>query len=117
MNQNATFSNNESRVGVGQIVVMLIGGLLAVGLMIFAIWVWFDAADWAQRSDRPDILRWAARALAIAAAAGAQIVVLTLVVGRIYRQRASHDGLRLTASLVCCIAAVIAAALGLAAQG
>jgi len=96
---------------------MLIGGVLAVGLMLFAMWVWFDAAELALASERPEILRWAVRALSIAAAAGAQIIVLTLVVGRLYSSRSAHDGLRLTAALICCIAAVTAAALGLAAQG
>lgn len=96
---------------------MLFGGLLAVMLMVVAIWVWFDAADLALRSEHPDTLRWAARALAIAAAAGAQIIVLSLVVGRMYQHRASHDVLKLTAALICCLAAVTAAALGLAAQG
>jgi peptidoglycan/LPS O-acetylase OafA/YrhL len=96
---------------------MLIGGVLATGLMLVAIWVWRDAGELALRSDRPEILRWAARSLAIAAAAGAQIIVLTLVLGRMYRTGSAHDGLRLTAALVCCIAAVTAAALGLAAQG
>ncbi len=100
-----------------QTLTMLIGAVLAVGLMLMAIWVWFDAADLALSSERPDILRWAARSLAIAAGAGAQIIVLTLVVGRMFAHRSAHDGLRLTAALVCCIAAVTAAALGLAAQG
>jgi hypothetical protein len=100
-----------------QTLTMLIGGVLAVMLMIVAIWVWFDATEIALRSDHPDTLRWAARALAIAAAAGAQIIVLSLVVGRMYTPRPAHDVLKLTAALICCLAAVTAAALGLAAQG
>lgn len=107
---------NRVRTGK-QTLTMIIGGLLAVVLMVVAIWVWIDAADLALRSDHPDTLRWAARALAIAAAAGAQIIVLSLVVGRLYAPRPAHDVLKLTAALVCCLAAVTAAALGLAAQG
>jgi hypothetical protein len=102
---------------MGKTTSMIIGGLLATGLMLGALWAWFDAADLALNSNRPEVLRWAARSLAIAAAAGAQIVVLTMVVARMYPHRASHDGLRLTAALVCCVSAVTAAALGLAAQG
>lgn len=95
---------------------ILFGGFIAVGLMLLAFWVWFDASELARRAERPDVLRWAARALAIAAAAGAQIIVMTLVIGRIYRDKPIHEGLKLTAALICCIAAVTAAALGLAAQ-
>lgn len=96
---------------------LLPGLCLSVGLMVMSIWVWFDASELALRSERPDILRWAARALAIAAASGSQIIILSLVVGRLYEHRPFHDVLKLTASLICCLSAVIAAALGLAAQG
>lgn len=96
---------------------LLPGSCLSVGLMVFAIWVWFDASELALRSERPDILRWATRALAIAAASGSQIIILSMIIGRLYEHRPFHDMLKLTASLICCLAAVIAAALGLAAQG
>ncbi|GIW75178.1 MAG: hypothetical protein KatS3mg104_0241 [Phycisphaerae bacterium] len=96
---------------------LLTGTCLSVGLMVVAIWIWFDASDLALRSEHPDVLRWAARSLAIAAASGSQIIILSLVVGRLYEHRPFHDMLKLTASLICCLSAVIAAALGLAAQG
>jgi len=94
-----------------------IGGLVAVGLMLTAAWAWFTAAPAAQLTDNGELAKWAARCLAIAAAAGAQIVLLTFVVGRVYTLRPAHDGLRLAAGVVCCVATVTAAALGLAAKG
>src|SRR6185437_8776954 len=102
---------------MGRAVIILVGALVAVAMMVGAIWSWIDLADWALAGRRPDILIWAARSLAIAGAAGAQVVILTFVVGRLYRIRAGHDGWRLAAALVCCVAAVSAAALGLADQG
>ena len=85
--------------------------------MVGAIFTWIDLADAALAGHRPDVLRWAARSLSIATAAGAQVIILTFVIGRLYRFRSAHEAFRLTAALVCCVAAVSAAALGLAAQG
>ena len=95
---------------------VLVGSAVAVGLMVAAMWAWFDLPDRAVGAQRADVLMWAAKSLAIAAAAGAQIILITFVIGRLYRFKSVHDALRLTAALVCCIAAIAAAALGLAAQ-
>ncbi|MGN6506379.1 MAG: hypothetical protein ACTHM6_12540 [Tepidisphaeraceae bacterium] len=96
---------------------IVLGGLLAAALMVGAIYAWIDLADWALAGQRPDVLRWAARSLAVAAAAGAQVIVITFVLGRVYRMRPFHETVRLAAALICCTAAVSAAALGLASQG
>lgn len=95
----------------------LFGSVVAVALMVTAIWAWFDAAPLAMSLPKGEVLKWAARCLAIAAAAGAQVVLITFVLGRLYQFRSLHEGLRLTAAIVCCVAAVSAAALGLVAQG
>ncbi len=95
----------------------LFGSVVAVALMVTAIWAWFDAVPLAQSLPRGDALKWAARCLAIASAAGAQVVLITFVLGGLYQFRSLHEALRLTAAIVCCVAAVSAAALGLVAQG
>ena len=82
------------------------------GIVLLLWWVSATLAG-----QRPDVLRWAARSLAVAAAAGAQVVVITFVLGRVYRMRPFHETVRLAAALICCTAAVSAAALGLASQG
>lgn len=101
---------------MGKAFVALMGSAVAVGLMVAAIWAWCDLPVQAAGAARPEVLTWAAKAVAVAAGAGAQIVVITFVIGRLYPFKRVHDALRLAAALVCCTAAVGAAALGLAAQ-
>ncbi|MBC7783706.1 MAG: hypothetical protein H7144_07685 [Burkholderiales bacterium] len=98
-------------------ITMTFGGAIAVALMLGALYAWFNAADRALSSDHPDVLRWAARSLAVAAAAGAQVVALWLVVGRMYENRTFNLGLRFVGAVVCCVAVVAAAAFGWAARG
>ena len=95
---------------------VLFGAAVAIALLVAAMWAWVDLPSRAAEAARPEVLGWAARMLALAAAAGAQIIIITFVIGSIYRFKAVHDALRLTAALVCCMAAIGAAALGLAAQ-
>jgi hypothetical protein len=96
---------------------MIFGATIAVVLVIAAVWLWVESERLAARAPRPDAMRWAARCLAVAAAAGAQTIILSFVLGPMYRRPALHEALRLTTGLICCIAAVSAAALGLAARG
>jgi ABC-type Fe3+ transport system permease subunit len=96
---------------------IVFGTLLTVGLMVLALFAWFQAPVYASAAERPDVLRWAVRSLAIAAAAGAQLIAFSLIVGPAHRRRTGNFGLRVLATIVCCAAAVTGAALGVAARG
>lgn len=93
---------------------VIFGSIVAVALVMVALWAWIDASSLAADAANPAVMRGAAKALAVSAAAGAQVVALTLVVRRLYARHAAHDALRLLAAIVCSLSAVIAAALGLA---
>ena len=65
-----------------------LGGIVTVGLMVAALWAWRFAPELAmQHSDRPYMAKVGIRSLAIAIAAGAQVVLLTLVIARLYPPR------------------------------
>ena len=91
-----------------------LGGIATVMLMLAALWGWQHAeqivADWS----RPGVAAWSVRCLAIGAAAGAQIVCLSLVVGRLYERDLLSEVMQLVAGLLCTLALVSAIALGLA---
>jgi hypothetical protein len=95
-------------------IVMLIGSLLAIGLMVAGMWAWQRGPHLAFDATRPDIALWAVRSAAVAAAALAQALVLLLVVGNLYRTRALDVVLRAAAAAVFLVALVSAVALGLA---
>ena len=96
---------------------VVFGSLVTVALMVAALYAWRHAAelagDWG--ASRPYVAALAVRSGAIAMAAGAQVVLLTLVVGRLFARRQLVDEvLRLAAGLVAALALVSAIALGLA---
>ena len=92
------------------------GVLVAVALMVAGLYAWRHASaiagDW--NATRPYIAAWAVRSAAIALASIAQVVLLTLVVGRLYPRQLVDEVLRLAAGLVGTVALVSAVALGLA---
>ncbi len=91
------------------------GALATITLVFLSLWGWRHAAELvAEHATRPYVAAWAVRSAAIAAAASAQAILLTLVVGGIYPRRLSDDVLRVLAGLVGSIALVSAIALGLA---
>ncbi|HEX8341141.1 MAG TPA: hypothetical protein VF624_09555 [Tepidisphaeraceae bacterium] len=96
---------------------VIFGVVLTIGLMVAALLAWFHAPVYASAAERPDVLRWAVRSFAVAAAAGAQVIAFSLIVGPRQRSGAGNLGLRLLAGIVCCAAAVSGAALGVAARG
>lgn len=93
-----------------------VGLALAISLMILALWAWQQSAHIAFDADRPDVVLWAVRSAAVAAAALAQAVLLTLVIGNLYRTRLLDLVLRVLATAVFAIALVSAIALGLASR-
>ena len=95
---------------------VMVGAVVTVALMIVALYGWRHAAaiagDWG--ASRPYVAAWGVRSGAIALAAGAQVVLLTLVVGRLFPRQLVDEVLRLAAGLVGTVALVSAIALGLA---
>ena len=102
---------------MARLATIIFGALLTVGLMVLALFAWFQAPVYAAAAERPDVLRWAVRSLAVAAAAGAQLIAFSLVVGPACRHRTGNFAFRVLATIVCCVAAVTGAALGVAARG
>ena len=92
-----------------------IGTMIALVLMVTALWAWGRAGWIAADATRPDVARWAVRSGAVSVAAVAQLVLLTFVAAPIFRRRNfSADLARLAVSVVACVALVSAVALGLA---
>ena len=92
-----------------------IGAMIALGLMVAALWAWGRAGWIAADATRPDVARWAVRSAAVSAGAVAQLVLLTFVAGAVFRHRNfAADAARLAAGIVACVALVSAVALGLA---
>jgi hypothetical protein len=92
------------------------GAAIAVALVLLGLYGWRHAGEIVERWDptRPAVAAWAVRSAAVAAAAGAQLVLLALVTGRLYRRQLFDDVLSLSAGLVGAVALVAAIALGLA---
>jgi hypothetical protein len=93
---------------------MTLGGIGAVALVVAALWARGHAPQLADNAHRPEVAMWAARCAAVSMATGAQVMLLTVVIGAMYRRRFSDDVMRLTAALACTLALVSAVALALA---
>ena len=91
------------------------GGMIALALMVMALWAWGRAGWIAADATRPDVATWAVRSGAVSVGAVAQLLLLTFVAAPIFRRRNFFgDAARLAVSLVACVALVSAVALGLA---
>jgi hypothetical protein len=91
-------------------------GAASVALMVLCLWAWQHAGDFSVETSRPDVATLAVRSAALAIAAAAQILLLTLVIGKLYRRQLIDDVLKLAAALVFAVTLVGAVALGLAAR-
>jgi len=92
-----------------------VGAIVALALMVTALWTWGRAGWIAADSTRPDVATWAVRSGAVSIAAAAQLLLLTFVAAPIFRRRHfSGDAARLAVGIVACVALVSAVALGLA---
>ena len=92
----------------------ILGTFAAISMVVAAMWAWNDARRLADGTTRPDVTLWALRAGGVALAAAGQAMLLTFVVGRIYRRDLFSDVLRVFAGLIAAVALVSAIALGLA---
>ncbi len=79
----------------------ILGGAVAIVLVIAAIWGWQHAQQLVGGARDPQRALWAVRSAAIGAVAAAQLMLLTFVVGGIYERRAAgSEMLRLTVAVV-----------------
>lgn len=90
--------------------------VVAAALMVACLWAWQGAGHFSVDASRPYVATLAARTAAVALGAAAQVIILTLVVGRIYRRQLVDDVLKLTAAAAMLVALVGAVALALAAR-
>jgi hypothetical protein len=93
-----------------------VSGVVAAALMVACLWAWQGAGHFSVDASRPYVATLAARSAAVALGAAAQVIILTLVVGRMYRRQLVDDVLKLTAAAVMLVALVGAVALALAAR-
>jgi hypothetical protein len=95
----------------------VMGGTVAVALVVVALWGWGSAAGWVEKAERPTVALWAVRCGAIAALAAAQVLGMTFIVSLLHgQQRPGGQWLGLAAGLVCTVALVGAIALGIVSQ-
>jgi hypothetical protein len=94
-----------------------IGALTAIALMVLALWVWGRSAELAgvlaTGAAQPAVEIWAVRCGAIAAAAGAQLLLITSVMTAVFSRRATDEILRLGAGLMASAAVLGALTLAL----
>ena len=96
-----------------------IGGVTAIMIVVAAMWIWERSADLspllATQPRHPQFELWGVRCFALAAAAGAQWLLLDRVVGAIYDRRPADEMIQALMGLVGSVAVV--AALGLVLAG
>ena len=94
------------------------GGLTAIAVMVLAIWMWTRSEELsvllATRPMHPEFELWAVRCCALAAAAGTQWLLLSVVVSAFYQERAIDEFVRIVVGLVGSLAMVAALALAVA---
>ena len=91
-----------------------VGGVATVALMVAAMWAWRFAPELAVRRSAADpyAAKLGVRSLAVAAAAAAQVLLLTCVVGRVYPARLPDKLLGAALALTAVAALAAAVALG-----
>lgn len=93
----------------------ILGGAVAIVLVIAAMWGWQHAQQLVSEARDPERALWAVRSAAIGAAAAAQLVLLTFVVGGVYERRsAMSESMRLTVAVVFGLALIGAVVLAFA---
>ena len=99
-------------------IIVLIAGVLAAALIVLGFWVWFQTANLVMQYDfqRPGLMHWAVRSIAVAMIALAQGILVIFVVGEIYARQSLDRILAVFAGLTCLIAMVCAISLSLAAR-
>jgi hypothetical protein len=97
-------------------VTVIAGAAGSIVIVTAAVWVWQGALHFSAVAAKPEIALWSARSAAVAMAAVAQVMLLTLVMSRIYQRDAFSRLLQIVAALVGGAGVVSAAVLGLASR-
>lgn len=95
-----------------------VAAVAAMGLMVLALWTLGQSGPISEAlvsaSGRPGLEQWAVCCGAVAAIAGAQLLVLVFVVGWLYARRFSDDILQTCVGLTGSLALIAAVILGVA---
>jgi hypothetical protein len=94
----------------------IIGGLLALALLVAALWGWRHDGQVARGLGARNVavVGWSVRCAAVAVGAVAEAVLGLVVIGNLWRRDGFSSALGLLAALVFMLSAVSAVALGLA---
>jgi hypothetical protein len=93
----------------------VLGGAVAIVLVIAAMWGWQHAQQLIGEARDPQRALWAVRSASVGAAAAAQLVLMTFVVGGIYERRGqTGEILRLTVAVLLGMALIGAVVLAFA---
>lgn len=95
---------------------ILVLSLLSTTAVAAGLWAWQQSQDFVLDwgFGRPNVAEWAVRSAAVAVISAAQVVLIILVAGRVYRRGTVDSVLALTAGVVCALASVSAIACGFA---
>ena len=94
--------------------VFFIGAISAVVLAVASIWLWQNARYLSLDMTRPEVARYAVFSASVAICAAAQVVLITCVVGNLYRQGLFDRVFKFLAAGIGMVSLVSAVALGLA---
>jgi hypothetical protein len=73
---------------MSKVISIWLGGAMTVALVVTALWAWRFAPELAvQNTRQPYVAKLGIRSLAVALAAGAQLVLLAFVIARLYPPR------------------------------
>jgi len=89
-------------------------GLVALSMLIGALWVWQHATRVLPDVTRPEVMAWGMRCAAVALATGAQVLLVGGVLDSVYGRERLGALVRWSAGAACAGAVVSAMALGLA---
>src|SRR3954467_535805 len=91
---NIRYSIFRTEVALKSMFITWTSGAVSVALVVLCLWAWQHAGDFSVETSRPDVATLAVRSAAVAMAAAAQILLLTLVIGRFYRRQLIDDVLK-----------------------
>jgi hypothetical protein len=92
---------------------ILFGTIVTIVMVMAALWAWQNASGLAEEWAQPNVAVYAVRCAAVALVAGAQIVLLGFVVGRLYRSSWADGLWGVLAAGVCAVSIVSAVTLAL----
>ena len=95
------------------------GALISgIGIIVIGLWFWREAAvvAYGTGASHPNLAIYSVRCSAVAGIAAAQAVLLTVVVGRMYRPTVFDELLRRVAGLICAVSLAAAVTLALLAK-